>query len=183
MFLVNQFKYFSYSRDSQKEISCAEIGPTGKTCHWHPRCFRGCWFRAKALDRWKVPEDVRLLIFSIRRHSPTLHAGDLKCQHRMANRRKACHSCISGTAVNTVFWWSAPAHTHILKENQVPELKAGSCIKSLWHTNLKSLLCQTPLWILCVMLMFVSGSISPSVQLVAFPNSQWYKCVNIFGNI
>lgn len=74
-------------------LVCRNCSP-GKTCHWHPGWFGGCWIWAKAVHKQETPEDVRLLIFSVRRHSSAAWAGDLKSQHRTTNRRRACHSCI-----------------------------------------------------------------------------------------
>lgn len=73
---------------------------------------------------------VCLLIFSIRHHSSTLHAGDLKCQRGIANSRKACHSCSIFIFVFLVFLVVCSC-ADILKEKQLPELEAQSCIKSL----------------------------------------------------
>lgn len=122
--------------------------PPGETCRWHPGCFRRWQIRAKPLGGEEAATDVWLLIFSIRRRSSTLHAGDLKCQHGIANGRKSLSRLRfrDGSKYSVLVVGTGEATSWA---------GAGSCTKSLWHATSRLLfVCrhweyQVCRWCLC----------------------------------
>lgn len=105
---------------------------------------------AKALRRQEMPEDICLLIFCV---LPHWHSGDLSEVSKRRNKKKRSLVSVSETAVNSVLVAALPLLT--LRE-QKP-------------------ITQTPRLALRQPSLTRSGSQSPSVRLVGFPNKGHFE--------